>query len=417
MARVEIPDIPARQLVFWTLGATAVIGGFWLLIRFQYVIPMLLAAFILSTAVRPGVDWLEERGITKPVGVLLIFGVIGVLFALLILFSIPVLGEQGSAISESLAEGYAQLHAGLEQWPNIIVQRLLLILPDDLTAWLPEAGGAANIDADMPVPAVEGQGEQLINGLFQIIAIVILTFYWVLEGDYIKHSIFLLIPMQKRISARQMIGQMEAKVSSYLLGQGVLCLVIGGLAFIAYTLIGLPNALLLAIFAGLLEAVPIVGPFLGAVPAIVIGLSISPATALWVVLATAVIQQLENSFLVPRIMKQAIGIRPLVTLMALLAFGSLFGVLGALIALPLAAVMQLLVDRYLLAQESLELTQPGRDQLSVLRYETNQLVQDVRSQVRDKESVPSAATDALEDELEAIALDLESHLAARGEGA
>jgi len=109
----------------------------------------------------------------------------------------------------------------------------------------------------------------------------------------------------------------------------------------------------------------------------------------------------ENSVLVPRMMIQAIGVRPLTTLLALLTFGSLFGILGALVALPLAAAMQLVLDRYLLAKESLELDQPGRGKFSVLRYETNHLVQDVRSQVRYKEGVPSAATDALESDSQA----------------
>jgi hypothetical protein len=114
-------------------------------------------------------------------------------------------------------------------------------------------------------------------------------------------------------------------------------------------------------------------------------------------------------------MSKTIGVRPLVTLLALVAFGSLFGLLGALIALPVAAVIQLLVERTLLSGESLAQPQEERTQFSRLRYEVNQLVQDVRSQVRDKKSEPSADADALEDEVEAIALDLESFLAEQGQ--
>jgi hypothetical protein len=98
----------------------------------------------------------------------------------------------------------------------------------------------------------------------------------------------------------------------------------------------------------------------------------------------------------------------------LLAFGSLYGILGALIALPLASVIQLLLNRFLLARESLVQEEAGRDQLSLLRYETNQLVQDIRNQIRHKDSEPSAMADALEDEVEALALDLEGYLAAQG---
>jgi predicted PurR-regulated permease PerM len=413
MARVELPKIPSRQLVAWTLGITAVIGIFWLLIRFRDVGLLLLTAVLLSTAVRPAAAWLEKRGIPKSVGILLLFGLTGLLLALLVWYAVPVLAEQGSAMSGSLAQGYTLLRENLGRFPNILVRRLLFIMPAELPAL--GSGTLPVNDANLTFADAMVQSRRFFNGLFAVAAIGILTFYWTLEGERVKQAAILLVPVQKRGSVRELVDEIEGKLSRYLLGQGLLCLIIGGMAFIAYMLIGLPHALLLAIFAGLLEAVPVVGPVLGAVPAIIVGLSISPATALWVVLATVIIQQLENNLLVPRVMSKTIGVRPLVTLLALVAFGSLFGLLGALIALPVAAVIQLLVERTLLSGESLAQPQEERTQFSRLRYEVNQLVQDVRSQVRDKKSEPSADADALEDEVEAIALDLESFLAEQGQ--
>lgn len=411
MKPYEVPVIPARQLVWWTMGVMAVVGCFWLLWRFQDILLLLLTAVIFSTAVRPGVLWLEKRGIPKPVGILLIFVVIATLLGLLIWYSLPVLARQGTAIAQNLADGYFELRQSLLRLPNILIRRIIFILPPELPTLTGGGGELPIAEPGLELPTGYWQDNALILGIFQFVAVVILTFFWILEENRLKQSAFLLIPLKNRGEIRDLISAIETKVSGYLLGQGLLCLVIGVLAFAAYLLIGLPNALLLAILAGLLEAVPIVGPFLGAVPAIIVGLSISPITALWVVLATVIIQQLENSLLVPRIMRRTIGVRPLVTLLALLAFGSLFGITGALIALPLAAVIQILLDRYLLAQEIVTILEPGRDELSVLRYETSQLVQDVRNQVRQKDVVPSALTDEVEDEMEAIALSLESYLA------
>lgn len=411
MKPYEVPVIPARQLVWWTVGVMAVVGCFWLLWRFQDILLLLLTAVIFSTAVRPGVLWLEKRGIPKPVGILLIFVVIATLLGLLIWYSLPVLARQGTAIAQNLADGYFELRQSLLRLPNILIRRIIFILPPELPTLTGGGGELPIAEPGLELPTGYWQDNALILGIFQFVAVVILTFFWILEENRLKQSAFLLIPLKNRGEIRDLISAIETKVSGYLLGQGLLCLVIGVLAFAAYLLIGLPNALLLAILAGLLEAVPIVGPFLGAVPAIIVGLSISPITALWVVLATVIIQQLENSLLVPRIMRRTIGVRPLVTLLALLAFGSLFGITGALIALPLAAVIQILLDRYLLAQEIVTILEPGRDELSVLRYETSQLVQDVRNQVRQKDVVPSALTDEVEDEMEAIALSLESYLA------
>ncbi|MBE2198912.1 MAG: AI-2E family transporter [Anaerolinea sp.] len=409
MKHVEVPDIPARQLVLWTLGVTAVIVCFWLLFHFQTVVLLLLTAMILSTAVLPAVRWLEKHNIAKPAGILIVFGLFGLLVGVLLWLTLPLLAAQGAMIGQSLDEGYQFLRQSLQRLPNIFLRRLLIVLPLDLSTFA----------IDLEVNGVNGdltetlmQSRRLLMSVFHLIAIGLLTFYWTLEGERLKQAAFLIVPLPKRNVIREFVQDIETKVSSYLLGQGMLCLIIGGLAFIAYMLIGLPNALLLAIFAGLLEAVPILGPFLGAVPAIIVGLSVSPLTALWVILASIVIQQLENILLVPRVMNRTIGVRPFVTLLALLVFGSLFGVLGALIALPLAAVIQLLLDRFLLGQGSLEQAENSRNQLSVLRYQTNQLAQDVRSQIRHKLDVPSAATDELEDEVEAIALDLERFLAA-----
>lgn len=414
MQPVEIPQIPAQRLVWWTLGVTAVVMGFWLLIQFQEMVLLFLTAVILSTSVRPGVTWLEKQGINKPVGILIIFGIVGILLGLLIWATVPVLVEQGTALSQSLAEGYQLLRNWLQESPNILLSRFLDILPENLGGLLPSGEISTLTNEELPLIAENGQRAQLLIGLAQAVAVVMLTFYWILESEFVKNAIFLLIPLAKRGEVRQMVSEIETKVGSYLLGQGLLCLIVGLTAFVAYLLIGLPHALLLAVFAGLLEAVPLIGPTLGAIPAFIIGLSVSPATALWVILATAIIQQFENSYLVPRVMNRAIGIRPLVSLLSLLAFGALYGVLGALIALPLAGVIQLVLDRLLLARESLVQEEAGRDQLSLLRYETNQLVQDIRNQIRHKDSEPSAITDALEDEVEALALDLEGYLVSQG---
>lgn len=139
---------------------------------------------------------------------------------------------------------------------------------------------------------------------------------------------------------------METKVGFYVAGQGVLCLVIGFLSLIAYLIIGIPDPIVLALVAGILEAVPIIGPILGAVPAALIALSVDPSKLIWVIAASLVIQQLENSFLVPRIMRKAVGVNPFVTLLSFFMFSSAFGIAGSLMAIPIAAILQILLNRF-----------------------------------------------------------------------
>ena len=225
----------------------------------------------------------------------------------------------------------------------------------------------------------------------------------------------LLVPKGQRKNISELILAMETKVGSYLAGQGILCLIVGIMALAAYLLIGLPNALVLALVAGVLEAVPLVGPLLGAIPAVVVALAIAPSKLIWVIIATLVIQQLENSVLVPRVMRKAVGVNPFVSLLAIFAFSSFFGVAGALMAIPMAAIIQLLLDRFVFQTGAIELeTSTGRDYASRLRYDAQDLAQDLQKQARLKKwgsVLEVKQIDKVMDEIEAITTDLDSLLA------
>jgi hypothetical protein len=123
-------------------------------------------------------------------------------------------------------------------------------------------------------------------------------------------------------------------------------------------------------------------------------------------------QLLEGSVIVPRVMDRAVGVRPVVTLLALAILGDLFGLLGALLAVPIAAVVQVLLDRFVLSATMSQ--QPdigGRDKLALLRYQTQDLASDLRQQVRSKTEEVNEDVDAAEEELEALLLDLDGLLA------
>jgi len=143
-----------------------------------------------------------------------------------------------------------------------------------------------------------------------------------------------------------------------------------------------------------------------------LALSIEPNKMIWVVVAAIVIQQSENYLLVPRIMGRSVGVHPVVTLLAIAGFSSLAGVAGAVLAIPMAAILQLLMERLFLGPEALEPEQPSkRDTVSDLRFEAQELVQDVRMQVRHKETVASGSDDRMEDAIEAIATKIDEALA------
>ena len=279
---------------------------------------------------------------------------------------------------------YQSLREWMVNYPNQLIVRLSEFLPATLPSLMPALQPTG--------PQVLANAEQALGyismtarSIFTTIVILLLAFYWTLDGPRTIQSLLLLVPQGQRESISELISAMETKVGSYIAGQGVLCLVIGIMALVAYLLIGLPNALVLALVAGVLEAVPMLGPLLGAVPAALIALSIAPAKLVWVIVATVVIQQLENSLLVPRVMRKAVGVNPFVTLLAFFAFSSLFGIAGALMAIPMAAIIQLLLDRFVFHPAVMEPeVSAGRDYASRLRYEAQDLAQDLRKQARLK---------------------------------
>jgi predicted PurR-regulated permease PerM len=297
--------------------------------------------------------------------------------------------------------------------PDQLIVRLSEFLPETL----PSLGPVQQTGPEMIATAGQALGyvAGVAEAIFIATVILILAFHWTLDGPQIIRSLLLLIPKGQRAIIRELVSAMETKVGSYIAGQGVLCLVIGILALVAYVLIGLPNALILALMAGVLEAVPMIGPLLGAIPAVLVALSIAPAKLVWVVVATVVIQQVENSLLVPRVMRKAVGVNPFVSLLALFAFGSMFGIAGALVAIPIAAIIQLLLDHFVFHPGAMEPeVSAGRDTASRLRYEVQDLAQDLRKQARLKKGGSDLRVkqiDQVMDEIEAIATDLDALLA------
>ncbi len=336
------------------------------------------------------------------------------LIAAVIILLLPLVIEQGNLFANTLPETYQELRESMLEHPNFFVWRLATELPESLN--LAPAPEPAADETDV----IESVGHNLeliglgARTIFFILAVLVLAFYWTLDGHKNKTALLLLVPYDQRESARELISEMQARVGAFIQGQTFLGLVIGSLSFLAYSIIGLPYTLALAIIAGIMEMVPVIGPILGAVPAIIVAYTVSPEKVLWVFLATIVIQQLENNFLVPRVMKRSVGVNPLVTLLALTAFGSLFGILGAIVAIPLAAIIQLLLNRFVIdTAVPDEKSIPGRDRVSVLRYEVQELTKDIRKAIREKEITPDDEADEVEDTIESIAADLDSVLAAQ----
>lgn len=401
------------RVVWGTLVLVFVALGFFLIYRFNQVIFISFIAIVMGTVIRPVVAWLYLKGLPRVAGVIFIYILLLALFIGFILLVFPLIVEQGTTIAAQVPGYYQSLREWIVKVPNQLIARLSDFIP----ATLPNLEPAPPTGEQ--VIASAGQALDYVTAaardIFIAIVLLVLAFYWTLDGPRTIKAFLLLLPQDQRESMGELISSMETKVSSYVAGQGFLCLVIGVMALIAYLIIGLPNALVLALVAGVMEAVPMVGPLLGAVPAALVGLSIGPDKLVWVIVATVIIQQLENTLLVPRVMDKAVGVNPFVSLLAIFAFSSLFGMAGALMAIPIAAIMQLLLDRFVFHPGVTEAeVSTGRDYASRLRYEAQDLAQDLRKQARvEKEGsdLMVKQIDQVLDDVETITTDLDALLA------
>ena len=402
-----------RRVVWATLVLVSVVLSFWLLYRFYQVIFILFLAMLMGTVIRPALAWLQRRGLPRLAGGVLVYLVLLALLAGFLLLLFPLIVEQGTTIAAAVPDYYQTVRLWMVDHSNQLIVRL--------SAFLPEALPGLELTQQTGQEVLDTAGQALgylrsaTKVIFTTTAVLLLAFHWMLDGPRTIQSWLLLVPKDRRESTSDLVTAIETKVGAYVAGQGVLCLAIGILALAAYLLIGLPNALVLALLAGVLEAVPMIGPLLGAIPAAVIALSDGPSKLVWVILATIVIQQAENVVLVPRVMRKAVGVNPFVSLLSLFAFGSLFGIAGALMAIPIAAILQLLLNRFVFGSEAAgaEVSE-GRDYASRLRYEAQELAQDLRKQARHNKAgsdLRIRQIDQVMDEIEGITTDLDALLA------
>ena len=223
---------------------------------------------------------MKRRGLPAGAGVVLIYLVLLGSLTGLALLIVPLVTVQGSHILTTFSDLYSRLFAWLNQSNSFLLHRLLSEFPQNLA--LPSAASAsqpAMLNAMLNSLSYLGL---VGDGLFALVSVMLLAFYWTLDRDRVLRGLLLLLPADGRNQARELITASEQRVGGYIRGVALLSLIVGLLAFGTYLLIGLPYALLLGILAGLLEAVPVIGPTLGTIPALIVALAVSPSTIVWI---------------------------------------------------------------------------------------------------------------------------------------
>jgi predicted PurR-regulated permease PerM len=231
----------------------------------------------------------------------------------------------------------------VQQWQQWLIARGLLTRELSLGEAIAQSplGGLDAVDAI--VAAVWG----FVGGLFGLVTILILAFYLLVDAEKLFYAFVRLFPYAERPRVERACRRVSGKVSAWLGGQLLLAVTIGSTAALGLFLMGVPYFYVLALIAGVGEMIPIVGPLLAAVPAVAVAFSVSPALALGVAAFFFAQQQVENHVLVPKVMERQVGINAAGVIVALLIGGTLLGIVGAILAVPTVAILQVIIEELL----------------------------------------------------------------------
>lgn len=315
------------------LKIVALFIGLWLLYLIRDVLVILLVVLVIAVALEPFVVRLEKDKIPRGVSVIVLYLALLAVVGLAVYFIVPPVATQVKELALNLP--YYSSKVSEVNLGNITpISSLLDSVSTSLSGL---AGGVLST-----VVSVFG-------GIVYAITIFALTFYALVDSDGIRSWIASIIPYGQKDRLQQTITKISAKLGDWLRGQLILMLTIGVVDGTILAILGVPYALTLGLLSGLLEIIPVIGPIVAAVTAILI--AFISGVAIWkivaILIAYIVVQQLENNILVPKIMQRAIGLSPIFIIIAILIGSRLLGLGGAMLAVPVAAGIQVLIEEYL----------------------------------------------------------------------
>lgn len=306
-------DISHKTIIF----VIAFILAVWLLFLIRDLILILFTAVIFMSALNPLVEFFQKFKLPRSLSIALTYVIIIVLFATVL-----------TAVFQPLIEESTRLIAAL---PGLMEQLF----------------NVTNIDKSVFQQGLTTLSKNIFSvtlaafdNFITFIFLLVVTFYLLLERNSLEGRLAsLFLGREERI--KKLIVQIEEKLGGWLRGQIVLSFIIGLLSYLGLFALNVPYALPLAVVAGVMEVIPVIGPIISAIPAILVSFTISPVLALGVAAMYFVIQQMENHLIVPQVMKRAVGLNPLVVILAIAIGSRLLGFAGALLAVPLAVVLQI----------------------------------------------------------------------------
>ena len=380
-------EISPRSIA-WIL---ATIAGVWLFLQLRAIVLLLVVALVLAGTFNPLVGWMERRGIKRLYALTLLFFALLLATSLLIFLTVPPFLEQLTQIVRDAPHHRDQLIALLQQ--------------RDFTA--PLARALQNVGLEQTFTRIEnslvGYTPEILTALGWAVTTLFLAFYLLADGKRMQGTVYALVPRDYHMRLARILQNLEAIVGGYMRGQLITSVAVGVFTYLLLVICGVPNALSLALFAAVVDVIPLIGALLATAPAVLVALSQGLPTGLVVLVALFIYQEFENRILIPKVYGRSLRLAPVAVVLALLAGGLLLGVMGALLALPIAAGLQMMLSELrvdLPGDDSDDRSAQARDAKTEATYErmsagasapeAGQIAKNLAHDIREADAVDAA---------------------------
>jgi predicted PurR-regulated permease PerM len=320
-------------IVFRTI---LILIGLWFLYFIRDIVALLFISIILVAAMDPIIYRLHRMKVPRSIGVFIVYFCLLALVGMAGSFLFPPLVSQVKEFTQKLPEIVLNLDNSFRGINTFFQPQHIAVSTQSLLADMGKylAGSSSDIFS-----ATVG----VFSGFVAAAIVLVMTFYMAVKEDGIKNFIVSITPEKHKHYAGSLVLRIQRKISRWVLGQLSLMLIVFAMDFVGLLILGIPYALILSVFAGIMEIIPYVGPIVSVIPAVIVGLTVSPFSGMMVLILFVLVQQFEGHIIIPQVMKKAVGLHPIAVILALLIGLKLGGVLGALLSIPIATAISVFV--------------------------------------------------------------------------
>jgi predicted PurR-regulated permease PerM len=315
-------EISYKTIVFTVLFIISLGFLYWI----RDIIIQVFVALLITTILNPSVTRLQKYKVPRAVSILIIYLMLLALMIFAVATLVPALVDQTTKFTSAIPQLMGELNIPIE-----VVDQLTVELTSQLS----------NLPSQVVRISVS-----IFSNVVSFLAIFILALYFLLAWNKLPDYLLKFLPNEQVAEVDRIISRIEKDLGGWARGQIILMFIVGLATYIGLLILGIPYALPLAVLAGMFELVPNLGPFLAAVPAVLVGLGISPLTGLAVAALGFLIQQIENYVFVPKIMQRSAHVSPVVTLLSIVIGFRVAGVTGAILSIPLVIILRVLFTEY-----------------------------------------------------------------------